>query len=140
MVTTELPLPSTDTARLTVYSDVRNTSSTTLRGVVRATISRSGKPDIALEQPVTLGAGERREVRFDPDSYAALTVHNPDLWWPYTMGEPNLYNLHLEFRQYGRATDTDDSTGGALPDCDMLVDMSACAATVGCLWDDLGGG
>lgn len=37
------------------------------------------------------------------------------------------------------ATDTDDSTGGALPDCDMLVDMSACAATVGCLWDDLGG-
>ncbi|GAS87332.1 beta-galactosidase/beta-glucuronidase [Mycolicibacterium brisbanense] len=112
MVTTELPLPSTDTARLTVYSDVRNTSSTTLRGVVRATISRAGKPDITLDQPVTLGAGERREVKFDPDSYAALTVHHPDLWWPYTMGEPNLYNLRLEFRQYGRATDTDDSRFG----------------------------
>ena len=73
MVTTELPLPATDTARLTVYTDVRNTSSATLRGVVRATISRSGKPDITLEQPVSLGAGDGRVV-YSADGKVMATV------------------------------------------------------------------
>ena len=33
-----------------------------------------------------------------PNEFAQLTVVNPDLWWPYTMGEPNLYDLRLEFQ------------------------------------------
>ncbi|MDV3126372.1 glycoside hydrolase [Mycobacterium sp. 21AC1] len=112
MVTTELPLPETDRARLTVYTDVRNASAEDLRGVVRATISRAGKPDISVDQPVRLAGGERREIRFDPDTFEALTVADPDLWWPYTMGEPNLYDLRVEFRQYGTATATDHSRFG----------------------------
>lgn len=103
-VNTELPLPRTDSARLTVYATVRNTTGQQVRGVVAATITRPGKPDIDVEQPVTLAAGETREIGFTPDAFAPLTLQHPDLWWPYTMGPPNLYDLRVEFRQYHRAT------------------------------------
>jgi exo-1,4-beta-D-glucosaminidase len=104
-VNTELPLPRTNSARLTIYSSLRNSSAAQVRGVLRATITRPGKPDVQLEQPVTLAAGEQREVSFSPDKFAQLTVQNPDLWWPYTLGQPNLYDLQLEFRQYNRQVD-----------------------------------
>ena len=106
VVNSELPLPRTDSARLTIYSSLRNSSAQQVRGILRATITRPGKPGIQIDQPVTLAAGEEREVSFDPDKHAQLTVQNPDLWWPYTMGEPNLYDLQLEFRQFNRETDT----------------------------------
>jgi exo-1,4-beta-D-glucosaminidase len=83
MVSTELPLPHTDSARLSIYSSLHNTSAHQVHGALRATISRAGKADIEVEQPVTLGAGETRQVSLDPDHVAALTVQRPDLWWPY---------------------------------------------------------
>jgi exo-1,4-beta-D-glucosaminidase len=55
---------------------------------------------------VTLAAGEQREISFSPDKFAQLSVSKPDLWWPYTMGRPNLYDLQLEFRQFNRTIDT----------------------------------
>src|SRR5262249_53278026 len=99
-VNSELPLPRTDSAGLTIYSSLRNASPQPVRGVLRATITRPGKPEVAVEQPVMLAAGEQREVSFDPEKFSQLTVHNPDLWWPYTMGRPDLYDLQLEFRQF----------------------------------------
>ena len=104
-VNSELPLPRTDSARLTIYSSLRNTSAEPVRGILRATITRPGKPDVQIEQPVTLAAGEQREVSFTPDKFAQLTVRNPDLWWPYTLGQPNLYDLQLDFRQYNQSID-----------------------------------
>jgi exo-1,4-beta-D-glucosaminidase len=105
-VNTELPLPRTDSARLTVYANVHNSSDRRVNGVLRATISRAGKPTVTVEQPVTLSPGERRELTFSPARFTELTVEHPDLWWPYTMGDPSLYDLKLEFRQYNRVTDT----------------------------------
>jgi len=105
-VNSELPLPRTDSARLTIYSNLRNASAQPVRGVLRATITRLGKPDLQVEQPVSLAAGEQREISFSPDAFAALTVRKPDLWWPYTMGRPDLYDLRLEFRQFNRTVDT----------------------------------
>jgi exo-1,4-beta-D-glucosaminidase len=105
-VNTELPLPNTDSAKLTVYTDVRNDSAQTMRGVLRATITRAGKPSIQVEQPVTLNPGEDRQLSFDPDKFRELNVDHPDLWWPYTMGKPDLYDLTVEFRQYDRVVDS----------------------------------
>jgi exo-1,4-beta-D-glucosaminidase len=106
-VNSELPLPRTNSAKLTIYSSLRNASAQPVRGVLRATISRPGKPELQIEQPVTLAAGEQREISFTPDKFAQLTVDKPDLWWPYTMGRPDLYDLHLEFRQFNRPIDTE---------------------------------
>jgi exo-1,4-beta-D-glucosaminidase len=108
VVNTELPLPRTDSARLTVHTSVRNYSTRQLRGVLKGTISRPGNPSIEVEQAVTLLPGEQREVTFSPDEFGELAVANPDLWWPYTLGEPNLYDLHLQFTSYGQVSDTSD--------------------------------
>ena len=105
-VNTELPLPRTDSAKLTIYSSLRNASDQQERGVLRATITRPGKPTIEVEQPVTLAAGEQREVSFDPARFDELNVSNPDLWWPYTLGDPNLYDLQLEYLQFDEPTDS----------------------------------
>src|SRR5258705_12172212 len=43
-VNTELPLPRTDSAKLTIYSSLRNASDQQVRGALRATITRPGKP------------------------------------------------------------------------------------------------
>lgn len=111
-VNTDLRLPAADSARLTVYADVRNDSARRVRGMLRATISRAGKPDVSVDKTVTLGPGERREISFDPAQFEELVVDRPDLWWPYTLGEPALYDLKLEFRQYHRVIDSSSQRFG----------------------------
>jgi exo-1,4-beta-D-glucosaminidase len=98
-VTTALPLPKTDSARLTVFGVLQNGSSRAVQGRLLGRISRPGKPVVAFEQPVSLAARESREVSFTPERFQQLVIGNPDLWWPYTMGQPNLYNLELTFQE-----------------------------------------
>ena len=104
-VNTSLPLPDTGRAELTVYATVRNLSAAPQRGVLQAAISRSGKRDIRLGQAVTLQPGEEREIAFTPQDFSQLAIDEPDLWWPYTLGEPKLYDLKLQFVQNRAATD-----------------------------------
>lgn len=85
--------PGNSSARLTVYASLRNLSPQRVSGVLKASISRKGKPAIAVTQSVALDPGEDREVQFTPESHPALVVTHPDLWWPYTMGEPNVRNV-----------------------------------------------
>lgn len=106
MVNTQLPLPRTDSARLTVYATVRNHAATPVRGLLRATITRSGRDPVRVSQPVFLQAGEEREITFSPNDFTQLEVSDPDLWWPYTMGRPDLYDLRLDFVQNSTATTT----------------------------------
>jgi exo-1,4-beta-D-glucosaminidase len=96
MVNTDLTLPKA-IARLSVYANLHSFSEQPVSGTLKGTISRHGKPTITLEQSVTLSPGETREVLFAPEKYPNLIVENPELWWPYTMGDPALYDLHLEF-------------------------------------------
>ncbi|MFM8599670.1 MAG: glycosyl hydrolase 2 galactose-binding domain-containing protein [Mycobacterium sp.] len=127
-VSTELPLPDTSTARLTVHSAVRNYSGDPVRGVLQAIISRPGRAAIRVAAPVRLEPGEQRDISFTPQDFSALTVSDPDLWWPYTLGRPDLYDLRLDFIQgrtvtataalrFGIRTVTQgrDPDGGALP-------------------------
>jgi exo-1,4-beta-D-glucosaminidase len=98
LVNSELML-SDSIARLTVYTYLHNLSDKPITGVVKGTISRKGKTSIHIKQTVNLSPNEGREVVFSPNSYKELVIKKPDLWWPYTMGAPNLYNLHVEFIQ-----------------------------------------
>ena len=106
LVNSELSLAES-TARLTVFANLRNLSTQAVSGVLKATITRPGKPTLHFEQTVTnLSAGEEHEVRFAPEAFPELVVTNPDLWWPYTMGTPALYDLQLEFARSGTLSDT----------------------------------
>ncbi len=104
LVNSELSIPQA-IARLTVYAKLHNLSAHEATGVLKATISRKGKPTIDIEQSLTLAPGEVREASFDPEKYPSLVVKNPDLWWPYTMGQPCLYDLSLEFVQDAKISD-----------------------------------
>jgi exo-1,4-beta-D-glucosaminidase len=97
LVNSDLSLADS-TAKLTVFASLRNLSTQAVSGTLKGTISRPGKPAINFEQTVTnLSVGEEREVAFAPEQFSELVVKNPDLWWPYTMGTPALYDLQLEF-------------------------------------------
>lgn len=107
-VATDLPLPATNPASLTVYCDVSNHSSKPVSGTLSGEISRPGKPTIRFQQPVSLFRNETREVSFSPDAYSDLTVRDPDLWWPYRWGEPNLYRLQMQFKVDDQVSDSQD--------------------------------
>jgi len=51
-VATDLPLPATNPASLTVYCDLTNHRSRPVSGVLTGEITRDGKPAIRFEQPV----------------------------------------------------------------------------------------
>ena len=91
-VQTELELPSLTKAHLTVMADLANASNKEVRGILRGTIG-----SIRLEQTVTLAAGQRQTVRFQPTDYPRLVVSNPRLWWPVQLGPQNLHDLKLEY-------------------------------------------
>jgi len=103
-VNSQLSLPEA-IAKLTVYANLHNLSGQPVPGILRGSISRPGKPTINLEQSITLSAGEEREAVFAPETYPTLVVKNPDLWWPYTLGKPDLYELHLQFVQDHQISD-----------------------------------
>ena len=105
LVNSELPLPQINSAKLMVYAALRNTTSQQVKGILRGTISRPGKPTIQIEQPIDLAPGEERQASFVPSQYPQLAISNPDLWWPYTMGNPSLYDLRLEFLENNRISD-----------------------------------
>ena len=105
-VATDLPLPALSPASLSVYCDVNNHSSKPVAGVLSGEISRPGKPTIRFQQPVSLFRNETKEVSFSPEAYSELTVPDPELWWPYIWGRPNLYHLRMQFTVNDQVSDS----------------------------------
>jgi exo-1,4-beta-D-glucosaminidase len=46
-------------------------------------------------QDVVVAAGETKTVRFDVEKYPQFKLTQPKLWWPYTVGTPNLYTAQF---------------------------------------------
>ena len=111
-VATDLPLPATSPAALTVYCDVTNNSSKPVTGTISGEITRVGKPTIKFHKSVSLFRNEVREIAITPADSPALAVANPDLWWPYLWGQPNLYHLELNFTIDGKSSDSQAANFG----------------------------
>lgn len=105
-VSTDLPLPATSPAALTVYCDLQSNASKPVSGTLSGEISRSGKPVITFQKTVVLLRDERKEVTFTSADFSQLSVPDPDLWWPYLWGSPNLYHLKLDFKVDAEVSDT----------------------------------
>ncbi len=101
-IVTKLNLPSTDKASLTISADVTNYSEKKIKGVLKGTIE-----NIVFEQEMTLGPKEARKVTFDPEKFSQLVISDPKLWWPYTVGPQNLYDLGLSFEIKGKISDSE---------------------------------
>ncbi len=107
LVTTDLPLPSTATADITVKADLENTSGKAQTGELEGSFG-----DVQFSQKVRLPAHSAQTITFDPRTTAVLHLTNPKLWWPNGYGPQNLYTLHLHFVQHGKDSDAKDTTFG----------------------------
>ena len=92
LVTTDLPLPKTDSADLGVQATVENVSDQPQKGYVEGTIE-----NIHLRQSVELAAHSTQVVKWDAKTTAALHMEHPRLWWPNGYGSPEMYKLELRF-------------------------------------------
>jgi exo-1,4-beta-D-glucosaminidase len=101
LVVTHFPDPSLTRADLTVVAELRNGSDAAVDGVVQASVG-SG---VNVELPVSLKAGERRQVRLGPEAFPALKVKAPKLWWPAELGKATLHDLQVRFRVGGAVSD-----------------------------------
>jgi exo-1,4-beta-D-glucosaminidase len=95
------------TAALTVSADLRNTADHAVKGILRGDIE-----GISLEKAVELAAGESKNVRFTPEEFPQLKLQTPRIWWPYQMGEPNLYTGKVSFDTDGQISDSASVTFG----------------------------
>jgi hypothetical protein len=98
-ITTDLPLPDTSSADITISLTLRNHSSSNVSGKVSGTFGKVG-----FEQPVTLNALETKNIKFHPATHPSLRLKNPKLWWPNGYGTPNLYDVELKFMTAGGET------------------------------------
>lgn len=89
-------------AELTVSTFLNNHSDKLIEGTLTGTIGE----DIRFSKKVRLNPNETREIIFSPDEYSPLRIDHPRLWWIYTWGKPNLYNLRLSFETLSSVSDT----------------------------------
>jgi hypothetical protein len=99
-VRTTLPLPTTSSADVRVEVALVNHDAAAVPGTLRGRFGEA-----AFEQKVTVRPNATRTVVFDPTTHGALRLTNPRLWWPNGYGEPNLYDVSLEFTAAGAVSD-----------------------------------
>jgi beta-mannosidase len=101
-VTTDLPLPNTTRAAVTLSVDVVNATAEPQTGSLCGRIGA-----VEFQQVLTLAAAETRRVTLSPESCPQLRLRNPRLWWPNGYGNPELYTLDLRFTaEDGEVSDT----------------------------------
>jgi hypothetical protein len=103
LVTTDLPLPHTDSSDVGIQATVENVSDRPQSGVVVGTIE-----NIAFERQVELAPHSTQTVVFDAKNTPALHIEHPRLWWPNGYGAQEMYRLHLAFTIGRTTSDTDD--------------------------------
>jgi hypothetical protein len=99
-VTSDLPLPRTNTADLTVQATLRNVT----EEPQKATLSGQAE-GIAFKDVLSLGPKEARTITLTPATTPSLRLKKPRLWWPNGYGPANLYTLRLRVAVNGKASD-----------------------------------
>ena len=94
-------------ADLTVSAELVNYTDQKTTGVLTGTIE-----SVSFEQILTLEANSKKLVTFSTKEYSQLNFQNPRLWWPIHLGDPDLYNLDLEFKIDGAVSDTSQTRFG----------------------------
>lgn len=102
-VSTVLPLPSTSPAALTLTLDLQNNSPEAVSGTLSGTITPGA---VQFQQAVSLSPSERTTVSISASQAAALSIANPQLWWPNGYGPQALYSLALTFTAGGGVSDS----------------------------------
>ncbi|HYY93562.1 MAG TPA: glycoside hydrolase family 2 TIM barrel-domain containing protein, partial [Pyrinomonadaceae bacterium] len=106
-VVTKLDQPTLAAAHLTVNAELHNATDRPVEGMLTGRIEK-----IQFSKGVRLEPNETKVVQFTPEEFRQLNLSNPRLWWPANLGEPNLYELALQFETGGRVSDSQTSRFG----------------------------
>ena len=106
-VITDLPLPRTDSADLTVQATLENVTDQPEQGEFEGEIGK-----IRFTKSVSLAPHAKQLVSFDAKDTPVLHMENPRLWWPNGYGAQNLYSLHLDFKIDRNVSDANDVSFG----------------------------
>ena len=90
-VITDLPLPDTSYADLTVLTTLKNNTSSEQSVVLEGEIA-----GVTFTKEITLPADSETAVELASKDISQLRMSNPKLWMPNGYGEPNLYELVLK--------------------------------------------
>jgi hypothetical protein len=122
LVTTDLPLPKTDSADVAVHVRVENVSDAPQKGLLKGSFG-----EVSFQQSVEVAPHSSLMVSLDPKTTPALHVVNPKLWWPNGYGPQNLYLLHLTFEVDRKISDSREVSFGirkfsySVPDSENLT-------------------
>ena len=103
-MTTDLPLPKTDSADIAISTTLENVTGQSQTGTLKAKFG-----DISVEKAVELAPHESKIVKLDPMTDPALHLLNPKLWWPNGYGPQNLNEVHLSFEVSAQGNQVSDS-------------------------------
>jgi hypothetical protein len=122
LVTTDLPLPRTDSTDVAVQTTVANVSDKPVMGVLQGLINLAGAPqnavlagsadDIAFEQPFEIEPHSTKLIALDSKTTPTLHIVHPHLWWPNGYGPHTLYALHLKVNVGEQVSDAQDVNFG----------------------------
>lgn len=106
---TDLALPDTSAARLSLKLALSNNTGADKKGKITVSIKPenfAGAP-LQFSEAEDVGANSVKEVGFDADKVSQLLIKQPHLWWPNGYGRANLYRIRL---QYSDAEGMQDDT------------------------------
>ena len=99
---TKLPLPDISSADVTVEATLHNHDQKIVTGTLRGSFG-----GVRFAKHLTIPAASTTLVRFDRNSFSALHLNNPKLWWPAGYGAQDLYKVKLFFETApGAVSDT----------------------------------
>jgi beta-mannosidase len=122
LVTSDLPLPSLDSADVTVQTTLENVSDQPQKGVLKGYIG-----EVFFQTAVELAPRSSSAVTLTPKIMPQLRLNKPQLWWPNGFGPQNLYSLKLSFEIDGKISDQQDIRFGirkitySVPDSENLT-------------------
>jgi beta-galactosidase/beta-glucuronidase len=93
-VTSDLNLPDTTQAEITISANIVNHTSKVQNSTVTAKIEIDNKI-IELSKNFKISPNNTEKILFDGKKYKELVLNNPKLWWPFGYGAQNLYNVEL---------------------------------------------
>lgn len=109
-VLTKLDTKTLATADLTINAELNNLTQKPvtgeLSGDIEASPTTAGEKRIEFTKQVELAPGEIKNVSLTSEELKQLHIEHPRVWWPYQMGKPEMYTLHLSFKVGGQQSDS----------------------------------
>ena len=98
-VVTQLPLPRTDSADISISVDIENHGATPVNATLSAVFD-----NVSVLKKLTLPPG-KSAVTLDRREFEQLHLSSPRLWWPNGYGAANLYHLRIAIAADGIESD-----------------------------------